>query len=220
MDYPPPLRDLHWTPIGLSWVYMYVHTYITLHYITLHYTTLHCIALHYITLHYITFIYIHIAYIYIYNSVSHIMYTVCAPPPNWRLPVDPSLTCDILRFPVEIGVPDPPGFPRLQHFSAVAPKPSSRESPGFLRSRRSRFVRVQGSGGAHRVHLRWSVLLHLRSLVYSVASPCGSTRVHLFWGSPWLSHNGPHGRATVWFPPCFGGSSLMKCSRLDDMSPP
>ena len=39
-------------------MYMYVdiHTYITLHYITLHYITLHYITLHYITLHYNTYI--------------------------------------------------------------------------------------------------------------------------------------------------------------------
>ena len=57
-----------------SGIYIYIHTYITLHYITLHYITLHThthtyihtyiqyIALHCIALHYIT-LYIHI-YIY------------------------------------------------------------------------------------------------------------------------------------------------------------
>ena len=75
-----------------SGIYIYIHTYITLHYITLHYITLHyityihththihtyihcitlhyialhCITLHYIALHYITLPYIHTLHIYIY----------------------------------------------------------------------------------------------------------------------------------------------------------
>ena len=48
-------------------IYIYLHTYITLHYITLHYVTLHYIRLHYITLHYITYIHTYITYTYIYS---------------------------------------------------------------------------------------------------------------------------------------------------------
>ena len=44
-------------------IYIYLHTYITLHYITLHYVTLHYITLHYITL----LTYIHTLHIYIYS---------------------------------------------------------------------------------------------------------------------------------------------------------
>ena len=52
------------------YIYIYIHTYITLHYITLHYITLHYITLHYITLHYITLHYITLHYItYIHTYI-------------------------------------------------------------------------------------------------------------------------------------------------------
>ena len=40
-----------------TYVYIYIHTYITLHYITLRYATLRYVTLHYITLH--TYIHTH-----------------------------------------------------------------------------------------------------------------------------------------------------------------
>ena len=58
-----------------EYVYIYIHTYITLHYITLHYTTLHYTTLHYITLHYTTLHYITLRYVTLQYTTLHCIHT-------------------------------------------------------------------------------------------------------------------------------------------------